>query len=213
MRTSTAKKRKVTTGEKEDPMKRRRVNQVMRKYITCKRWQEEEKEEKETTQKTEAVSGTRTGGGGEVPPVGCLIQGKEEGGMGEQEGQEHHLERNKESCKGSHQGGTFTTDTPQNEDRPWTTPSGGEPTPTPSPPARQEGGRPGESCNHSMFERMPDSIVQASTGGIAPGEPGLSSSSNIDFNQNEEGAHEGNLARGREQGGNQQEVHTHPRQP
>ena len=64
-----------------------------------------------------------------------------------------------------------------------------------------------------MFERMPDSIVQASTGGIAPGEPGLSSSSNIDFNQNEEGAHEGNLARGREQGGNQQEDHTQSREP
>ena len=94
----TPQKRKVNKeeqGKKRTPKKARR-NDDMRKYITCRRWREDEEretgegtqEEGEEERKAERPeSGTRTGGGGEVPQVGGLIQEEEEKDQGQ--GQHH----------------------------------------------------------------------------------------------------------------------------
>jgi hypothetical protein len=44
IRTTPPKKRKVASSEKMHPAKKRRENQMMRKYITCKKWNEEREE-------------------------------------------------------------------------------------------------------------------------------------------------------------------------
>ena len=122
--TTPAKKRKVTSCEKIQPAKRRRGNQLIRKYISCKRWQEEDRRNQQDESQGESTTSPEEGP---------------------------------------------------------TTP----PSTTPVPPTRRT--LPGESCITSMQEWMPDSIVQASSGGIAPGEPSTYHKTDFDNPKREPG--------------------------
>ena len=54
--TTPAKKRKDRNCEKVHPAKRRKENQLMRKYITCKRWQEEDRRDQQEESQGETTT-------------------------------------------------------------------------------------------------------------------------------------------------------------
>ena len=97
---------------------------MMRKYISCKRWQEEDERDQH-----EDSQGESTTSPGEGPTT--------------------------------------------------------QPSTTPVPPTRTT--LPGESCIDSMHEWMPDPIVQATSGGIAPREPSTCHKTDFDNPKRETG--------------------------
>ena len=214
-RKETPKKRKVGREEKRSPKKQRK-NLDIKRYISCKKWRQEDQErqqEKEdhTTaphehQHQQAEPQLQEPDDQHVPEAGQHGQEVQEGGKHHQQADPQHQHPTQEDVQlGDHSEADVHHHHPVEEI---------------------------VSCAISMLDRMPSSIVWAPQGGIAPSEPECKSvltsvylneqgDFEIEEDQGEETRHQGQLhhhhqgdphphQHHQDQGGTPQGEHHHP---